>query len=340
MHQSRARLEELHNYGGAGLRISADALVSVKLEGPQWFTQDVTDVAEIGFGPVNMSKDVAIEVRAVTASGATRQSLDGQSRMSKGSAGKKLWVELDCGLNFEFIMQDGVEEGSATVSSMLEGHRITELAEALRFMENFIPDTDLRFEVWADGRRLFMFHVPDAVFNGLGPDRYTRQLIEDLMVLSRHFSVTLRLPNELTLAEREEIRKARLVVDGKVIAEHDFQNLDVVLSGKAGDPLEDMIESEAMMVVVETEVHYLVQGHKLPIQARVFHPQAQYTEPHAVLDALRSGTAKGMPARIRGIDGTPFRVFLNYPGRDPDQPLAVEPLGIIEPESRDEGEKS
>ncbi|MFP3714233.1 hypothetical protein [Puerhibacterium sp. TATVAM-FAB25] len=335
--EARAKLEELQKYGGAALRISADALVSVKLEGPAWFSQDVADVAAIGFGPVNMSKDVAVELRAVTASGATQQSLDGRSRMSRGRGGKKLWIELACGLNFEFVMQDAVEEGSATVSSKLEGHRITDVAEALQFMDRFAPGADVRLEVWADGKRLFVFHVPDATFNGLSPDGYTRQLIEDLTVLSRHFSVSLRLPNELTWAEREEIRKARLVVDGKVIAERDFQNLDVVLSGETGERIEDVIQSEAMMVVVETEVHYLVQGHKLPIRAKIFHPQAQYTEPQAVLDALRSGTAAGMRARIRGVDGKPFRVFLDDdPGRDPNQPLAVEPLDIIEP---DEDEK-
>lgn len=333
--EAKSRLEELHSFGGTDLHISADALVSVKLEGPQWFNQEVTDIAGIGFGPVNMSNDVAIELRAVTAaSGTTLQSLDGRSRMSHGSRGKKLWVDLACGLNFEFVMQDAVEKGSATVTSKLEGHRITEVAEALAFMDRFVPATDLSLELWAEGGRLFMFHLPDAAFNGLSPDGYTRQLVEDLAVLSRHFSVSLRLPSELTWAEREEIRKARLVVDGKVIAERDFQNLDVVLNGMTGDPIEDMLQSEAMMVVIRTEVHYLVQGHKLPIQAKVFHPQAQYAAPQEVLDALQSGTAEGMAARIRGVDGTPFRVFRDdNPARDPDQPLAVVPLGIIEPET-------
>lgn len=332
--EAKSRLEELHRFGGVGLHISADALVSVKLEGPQWFTQEVVDVAEIGFGPVNMSTDVAVELRAVTAaSGSTLQSLDGQSRMSHGSTGKKLWVDLACGLKFEFVMQDAVEMGSSTVTSELQGHRITDVAEALKFMDRFVAGTDLHLELWADGRRLFMFHLPDAALTGLSPDGYTRQLIEDLAVLSRHFSVSLQLPTELTWAEREEIRKARLVVDGKVIAERDFQNLDVVLSGETGESIEDMLKLEAMMVVVETEVHYLVQRHKLPIRAKVFHPQAQFDAPHLVLDALLSGTAEGMPARIRGVDDTPFRILRGDDlGRDPGQPLVVEPLGIIEPD--------
>lgn len=330
--EARARLEELHDYGGAGLSISADALVSVKMDGPQWFAQDVTDIAEMGVGPVNLSREVPVELRTVTASGATLQSLDGRSRMSRGNRGKKLWLELACGLNFEFVMHDALEKVSTTITSKLEDHRITDVAEALKFMDKFAPGAELKLEVRAAGKRLFRFHIPDAAFNGLSPDGYTRQLIDDLTVLSRHFSVPLRLPNELTWAEREEIRKARLVVDGHVVAERDFQSLDVVLNGKAGGPLEDWLQSEAVMVVLETEVHYLVQSHKLPIRAKIFHPQAQYTEPQAVLDALRSGTAEGMSARIRGVDGTPFRVFLdNDPRRDPNQPLTVEPLGIIEP---------
>lgn len=59
-----------------------------------------------------------------------------------------------------------------------------------------------------------------------------------------------------------------------------------------------------------------VQGHELPIRAKVFRLQAQSTDPQELLDALQSGTAEGMPARIRGVDGTPFRVFLDDPGRD------------------------
>ncbi|WP_043650902.1 hypothetical protein [Cellulosimicrobium cellulans] len=339
--EARAKMEELHSFGGAGLHISADALVSVKLEGPQWFSQDVADVAAIGFGPVGMSRDVDVELRAVTASGATLQSLDGRSRMSRGSGGKKLWVELTCGLGFEFVMQDDVEKGLATVTSKLEGLPATDVAYALKFMDRFVPGAELNLELWAEGRRLFLFNLPDAAFNGMSPDGYTRQLIEDLAVLSWHFLVPLRLPNELTWAEREEIRKARLVVDGKVVAERDFQNLEVVLSGKSGAPIEGWLQSEAMMVVVETEVHYLVQGHRLPIRAKIFHPRAQYTEPQAVLDALQAGTAEGMPARIRGVDGTPFRVFRDDdPDRDPAQPLAAEPLGIIEPEPSEDDQET
>lgn len=339
--EARAKMEELQRFGGAGLQISPDALVSVKLDGPQWFTQDVTDVAGIGFGPVGLSRYVDVELRAVAASGATLQSLDGRSRMSRGNDGKKLWVELACGLDFEFVMQDDVEKGSAKVTSKLEGLPVTDLTYAVKFMERFAPGAELNLELWAEGRRLFLFSLPDAAFNGLSPDGYTRQLIDDLAVLSSHFLVPLRLPHELTWAEREEIRKARLVVDGKVVAERDFQNLEVVLSGKAGAPIEDWLQSEAMMVVVETEVHYLVQGHRLPIRAKIFHPRAQYSEPQAVLAALQSGTAEGLPARIRGVDGTPFRVFRDDdPDRDPDQPLSTEPLGIIEPAPSEEEKES
>ena len=339
--EARAKMEELQRFGGAGLQISPDALVSVKLDGPQWFTQDVTDVAGIGFGPVGLSRYVDVELRAVAASGATLQSLDGRSRLSRGNDGKKLWVELACGLDFEFVMQDDVEKGSAKVTSKLEGLPVTDLTYAVKFMERFAPGAELNLELWAEGRRLFLFNLPDAAFNGLSPDGYTRQLIDDLAVLSSHFLIPLRLPHELTWAEREEIRKARLVVDGKVVAERDFQSLEVVLSGKAGAPIEGWLQSEATMVVVETEVHYLVQGHRLPIRAKIFHPRTQYSEPHAVLAALRSGTAEGLPARIRGVDGTPFRVFRDDdPDRNPDQPLSTEPLGIIEPAPSEEEKES
>ncbi|WP_344100060.1 hypothetical protein [Myceligenerans crystallogenes] len=321
--------DELHGYGGPGIAIGAEALASVEMDGPMWFAQDLTDAA-VGVGPINMSRNMEIELRVANRAGATLQSLGGRSRLSFGQRGKRMEVELECGLDAVFKMPNGSQEGTAMFISKLDGHRVTSVADALTFMDWFTLHSNLRLEVWVDGKFIWVFELPDSAFGDLAPGATIRQLVDDLCVLSRHFSVSFRLPHELTWAQREEIRKCRLVIDGKVVEERGYQELAVTLNGSTSVAFEETIHSEAMAVVVETDLHYLVQGHKLPLRAKVFHPRARVTEPDAVLDALRDGTAAGKSVRIRGADDSPFRVFLAEDHRrDPDEPLAVEPLGIV-----------
>ncbi|MEV0949037.1 hypothetical protein [Promicromonospora sp. NPDC050249] len=330
---AKTQLDELHAYGGPGITINADALASIELVGPDWFARNLKEVSVV-FGPIAISKEVPIEVRLIAPSGATLQSLEGHSRMSRGRVGGRLEVMLDCGIEFDFKMPRNGERVTASVATNHEGRRIHEVAASISFMDRLESDTDVMLEIWAGDKRLFTFGRPDSPLVELSPDAYTRQLVDDLHVLSRHFSVPLRLPEELTWAQREEIRKCRLVVDGKVVEERNFRELTVTLNGTTSESLEGTIQREAMMVVVETDVHFIVQGQRLPVRAQVFHPRAHVIEPQAVAAALRDQTAAGMRVRIGGVDDTAFRIVLaNDARRDPNEPLAVEPLGIVEPEA-------
>lgn len=325
---AQGQWEELHGYGGPGIEIGTDALVSVQLDGPKWLAQDFKG-AEVGVGPINMSRNVEMEFRVVDHAGATVQSLEGRSRLSYGPRGKRMEIELDCGLDAVFKMPSSSQKGTATFTSKLEGHRVTGVAAASAFMDRFTSERSVRLETWVGDRHLSTFELPASAFEGMALDASTKQLVDDLCVLSRHFSVPLRLPHELTWGQREEMRKCRLIIEGKVVEERGFRELTVTLNGSTSAALEETVHSEAMMVVVETDLHYLVQDHKLPLRAKIFHPRARITEPDAVLNALRGGTAAGRSVHIRGVDDSPFRVFLaEDPHRDPNEPLTVEPLGI------------
>lgn len=330
---AKAKLQELRAYGGPGVAVNAEALASVELVGPDWFARNLKDVSVV-FGPVSVSKEVPIEVRLVDPSGATVQSLEGHSSMSRGQLGDRLDVLLDCGIEFEFKMPRNDERVTVSVSTKHEGRRVHDVVASISFMDRLASNTGTMLEVWASDKCLFTFGQPDSPLVELSPDAYTRQLVDDLLVLSNHFSVPLRLPEELTWAQREEIRKCRLVVDGKAVEERNFRELTVTLNGTTSNSWEETIQREAMMVVVETDVHFIVQGKRLPVRAQVFHPRAHVIEPQAVLAALRSQSAAGMRVRIGGVDETAFRIVLaNDARRDPNEPLVVEPLGIVDPEA-------
>jgi len=314
--------------GSPDLVLEPDQVVALHFEGPPWFAEDLT-----GSG-LRLSREVPsrvhpVEVRLSDEAGSSLAALDGTISGRRAQGGSlDLLMKLRGGVEFTFtIPPEGstvAPSGEAQIRQAAVGQPVVEVLAAHSFITQLAAAH--RAEIWIGGQNRLSLCV-GSLTSTSEPDGYTRQLVDDLAAISQFANVPLMLPDHLTWAQRREIRKCRLVIDGATILENDFAKLSAVLNGTADQALIDHLHAAALMVTVDTTVQFLVLGHKIGIAAKVFHPRAHVPDAPALLEALAAGTAEGRELTFVGTDGSPFRVFA--PSRRHDEgPLVPEPLGI------------
>lgn len=319
---------ELFRSGSAELVLEPDQVATLHLEGPPWFAQDLT-----GSG-LRLSRHVPtrahpVEFRLSDEAGSSLAALEGMiSGRQTPDGSHDVLMSLRGGVEFEFNVppqgSTAAPTGGAQIRQQAVGQPVVEVLAAHSFITQLA--TAHRAEVRIGGQNRLSLAVGTLTPTS-EPDGYTRQLVDDLAVISRFANVPLVLPDQLTWAQRREIRKCRLVIDGATILEDDFAKLSAVLNGTVDQALIEHLHAEALMVTVDTTVQFLVLGHKIGIAAKVFHPRAHVPDASAVLDALSAGTAEGRELTFVGIDGSPFRMFAPSRRRD-EGPLVPEPLNI------------
>jgi len=332
---ARERLEDANAFG-TPVALESEAVARLDLLGSDWFAQELTDV-EVHVRPRPRGQGV-IDLHLTTRDGELLQMLRGPSTLHSGYRGNRIVVQLECGLDLTITIPNGENPPvDVTVSvKRLRRDDAREAVRAVRFLEHLGSGEPVTVELWGGGKRYARFgstgaDLPPAL---VGP--FDRQMIEDLGVLSERFDVTLSVPEQLTVQQRVEIRKARLLAEGKVILDDDLGKLDATLSGIGGEPMFAFLKADASMLVLETSLQYLVDGYPLTFQARVFHPQARADDAGKLAEALSAGTAEGMPLTVRGIDGSPFRVYSMQDLPPSRQDLTPTPLEIVMPEQGSE----
>lgn len=206
---------------------------------------------------------------------------------------------------------------------------IADVKAAFAFMARLLAPDDWRLELWIGTKNVLTLSDLQDVIENEGPDSYTKQLVDDLAVIASRFMLDLHLPGELTYAQRAEIRKCRLVVDGHVIEEPDFAALTVNFKPDAREAIDPLLDDNGFTLAYSSEIRFLVEGHQLPIQACIFHPRLTVANPDHILAALERSDGKPIEVQIKGRDGTPFRLYEDGRNdRDPNEPLVAAPLEI------------
>ena len=314
--------------GGPNLLLEPDQVVALYLEGPTWFAQDLT-----GSG-LRLSREVAsrvhaVELRLSDQAGSSLAALSGTISGRRAPGGSlDLLMNLRGGVEFTFTVPPEGSTVAPTREAQIRQTAVGQPVVDVLAAHSFITQLAMahRAAIWIGGQDRLSFSV-GGLTSTSEPDGYTRQLVDDLAAISLFANVPLVLPDHLTWAQRREIRKCRLVIDGATILENDFARLSAVLNGTADQTLIDHLHTEALMVTVDTTVQFLVLGHKIGIAAKVFHPCAHVPDAPDVIAALAAGTAEGRELTFVGTDGSPFRMFA--PSRRHDEgPLVPEPLDI------------
>jgi hypothetical protein len=339
--EARRRYEDGQAFG-TPVDLEAAEIAKVELTGADWFAQELTDV-QVHLRPSPHARG-EIDVRVTTPNGGQLQVLRGTMDIHAGSRGQRIVAALDCGLDLTITIPNTSLPGSATenrpVDFNIAVYRLRrddaiEAARAVQFVDHVESDTQVTVELWRGGKMFAQMRTPNYDQRGRLIGAYDRQLIDDLRVLSKRFDITLRVPEQMTLAQRAEIRKARLLAEGNVIIDGDLGGFDVTLTGIGGEPITNFLAEEASTIVVESTLHYLVDGLPLAFAVRIFHPRAHAVNADTIAAALAAGTAADMPVSIRGVDGSPYRVYSLDDFPDGREDLTPTPLALVVPEEMD-----
>lgn len=313
--------------GAPELLLRPEQVVALRLQGPPWFAEEWTGSGLQVRRPTSR-RTLPVEVRLCDESGSSLASLTGSATAAPRAGGVfHLSLDLRGGLHLDFTMQPPTDSDSGTVGPAaikltFTDQLATDLVAARAFLDKLAVAQ--RAELWVNNQQMMALRVGSLTPTG-DADAFTIQLIDDLAVIARYANVELTMPARVTRAERREIRKCRLLLDGATIQEPDFGQLTGLLSGGVDASLRNFIKADAVAVMTEATAHYLVLGHKIAIPVQVFHPQAHVLDAAAILESLDAGTAAGRQLVAAGADGSPFRVYAPSRGTGSSDPV---PLGI------------
>ncbi|MFE5339697.1 hypothetical protein ACFQ80_05730 [Isoptericola sp. NPDC056578] len=343
--EARRRYEDARAFG-TPVDLGADEIAKVELTGAEWFDKEFTDV-NVHLRPPPLVRG-QVDLRVTTPSGNILQIVRGTMDGHAGQRGRRILAALECGLDLTITILDtsnpdhrkpteNVPVDLTVSASRLHRGDAIQAARAVQLIDHLESGSKVILELWRAGKMFAQMGT-----NGDTDEHrrhlisaYDRQLIDDLRVLSKHFDITLRVPEQMTLAQRAEIRKARLLAEGNVIIDSDLGGLDVTLSGVGGEPFTTFLKDEASMIAVESKLHYLVDGQPLAYAVRIFHPRAHAVDADTVAAALAAGTAANMPVTIRGVDRSPYRVYSVSDFPDDREDLTPTPLAIVLPDGMD-----
>ncbi|TFH72911.1 hypothetical protein [Cellulomonas sp. HD19AZ1] len=304
----RTALQLVAQYGIGSVALPPDAISDMKTTGPEWAPRPgAGDIIELGGRP---RLHDPVVVRTVDEDKVTIRSVRGWVEdVGEGGVGRGVVLECSGGLGVTLLLNRGDSAATLNVTQAMSGENAQDALQAIELVES-IP-TATGFEVLRGSSVLISLRTgPDVGPVVASAPAYERQLIEDLAVIAAYSRMPFDVPDSLTTHARCEIRRLRLILDGRAILEPAFGRLTTTLRKDIPERLRDSLGGE-FAIAITASISYDVMGQAIQVKdAVVYHPRAhgEYLNP----------TDEKAPSQmvIRGVDDSPFWVYA--PGRLPD----------------------
>jgi hypothetical protein len=292
----KSALNLLADYGIGTVEIPAAALSDFQTQAPDWVPRPSGDMdLQIG-RPPRLHEPVVL--RTVNAAGATLRSLRGfVVEAGDGATGSGYVIEGTGGLTLTLLMNKHDVAASATVSQNIANESAQDALAAIEFIES-VTASD-RLQIMRGAKALVTFGTgdnPEAV-----APAYERMLVEDLAVISEFARFPFDVPETLTVAQRTEIRRLRLILDGYAVVEPAFKKMTSKLDSLPPE-LPQYLDG-LFAVEVTTTVSYDILGHSVPVEDAVIH------HPRAAGERSVPNGKGQIETVFRGADGSSFWVY-------------------------------
>lgn len=329
---TRDSAERYLDYGsGEPLSLPAEAIKDFEVSGPDWIANSSDDVS-ITLGSRPWIHD-AVELRSVDEDGYTMRSLRGDvTAVNRGRKGQRLDVVAAGGLNLEFLI---AAEGHGVTLNLMQnvaGEDAVDVLAGIEMTDSFT--TAHALQLLRHGEPLISLRSEIPAGSAPTPPPYERLLAEDLAAISAYSRIRFEMPVDLLVRERREIRRLRLMLDGRAVVEPAFGELNAELGGgHDGEPdegFERLIRGEALPIRVGPQtLVYDVLSHQVPLRdVTLYHPALRLVDAEGARRALEGGTFDNHPITLRGVDNSPFWAFLLGKQTDPNAPITPASLNI------------
>lgn len=321
---------EFVGFGGPTAALEPEDVVKIERIGPSWFAGETTGVGIKAGGPVTVPR--AIELRAIEVDGRTSGAITGLfTTYPPGAHGVRIDANFPGGFDVQLLVPDDRNRASVPGTVRVTLQPIGKDARAVHGSMAFYSAArgSHRVEMWVDGKRLSVMGWPKRDDDEFDP--FTEQLASDLDLIGRYGNVRIEIPDSISDRDRREIRRCRLLLDGKCITEPAFTGVTVTLSGSTSPELEHLLSGTAGALQVGSALLYDILGHQIKVDdlAMVL-TQAVAENSEEALAALHAGEGRGVQVRLKSLNQKYPLVY--SPGRytgEPDTPLTPAPLGII-----------
>lgn len=329
----REKLDHLERYGVGEATITGRAIREFVVEGPDWIAgeRSVDRLVATAFP----QGETAVSLLACSRLGLPVASVRGTLvRMAPGTDGRALQAIVPGGLTMTFLLPHGGDGGRVNITFAPTGVDAEEAGRSLTFLMKLSEARGL--QVRAGSTVLLTIEVSEV---GDGEERpgqsFLDQLVDDLAVIASEMHTPLEVPDSISGAERLEIRRLRLLLEGYVILEPAFASFTGTLDGTTDSVLEKQMLNHFALASVSSSIVYTVLGNDFRVPGLyLYTPAAEVLDGAEIVRALHAGEATGREITIRPVDGTPFWAYLpermTANGR-PQKPVALNVRGHDEP---------
>ncbi|MEU6858480.1 hypothetical protein AB0B28_06365 [Glycomyces sp. NPDC046736] len=325
-----AAFEKLWQYGDVdGVLVLDDSEHEhFEIQGPDLVAQNGDGRRlEISKPPIPLEHQKPVEFRVVDEDGHTVASVIGKGiYAARGSHGGTLKVEFPGGMHMKFTIPDDMAvPGGATMNWHPVGQDAIAVHRERRAVETAMHRSNYT-ELWIGSKRRTRWQTNDAIFSGFNDG--DQKIAEDLAIISKLLEVALTIPEQLTVAERREIRELRLLLDGYCILMPEINGATVTVENAAREMLADLVHRKGG-VRFAGPLEFTIQSHALVVEeVYLFHPAAQLVNKEEVLAALEDPDTELFTLKLESADDTPFRAFNPRLVPNPDSYMLPTPLEI------------
>ncbi|MFG2058978.1 hypothetical protein ACGFI9_33645 [Micromonospora sp. NPDC048930] len=300
--------------------------------GPPWLPAPSGHL-EIEAVPAELSTDHEVTARltALASDGQSTASFQGTvKRAGRGHLGNSLTLKFEETATIQMLI------GNDHQSHMDGNFRFTRampatVLQTIALYRSLQDSASIAFEL--DGQRIGTFNrdaplaVDDEERRLL---RITEMLADDLDVVQRHCRAYFPIPDKISVADRIDLRIARLLIEGHCVVMRATGAYTMTLNGMIDDTLRYLLNRETSVMRITSDVCMEIFGVRLELgPTTYFHAQIEIADRLDLLAELEAGRGAGRTMKIRPADGEPFRAFMpgQRAGRD-DEPLETTGWGL------------
>ncbi|MCC3322176.1 hypothetical protein FOB84_23610 [Gordonia bronchialis] len=330
----RRQFERSIQYGSGGtIVLPPEALSNVSITGPAAFaTHDATGELRITTESLPNAEGRAAELRFVDENGALQSAHEGTvTYVNHGTQGWAITIEFYDHAVIEIDQPDKAgDTGALHMTYNMRNIQPRQVIQLVDLLVNLHSTSTCEF--YLEGQRAGILGLDRLEFNNIDELGAIVGIAVDLEAVQPYCSSYFALPAEVSTWDRVNLRVARCMIDGYLIASPLVATGTVILTGTTSPELERILDAGGPVTYFVKDFHLELGERELPLGTiAVHHPKARAINAEEAREALNSGTAEGFKLRLAPGDDPYFYVYIPNKLKNPHHPdIACWSLGGIE----------
>ncbi|MGW5524600.1 hypothetical protein [Gordonia sp. NPDC003950] len=309
----RNQFERLMKFGAEGTVIlNSETLTSLSVDGPIPFATDGTD-GELEISKESLPNAVgkSAELRFLNDDDVTAATHEGTvTYANHGTHGWAITLSFYGHAAVEIDQPNKVGEvGAVHVNynfHSIDPNQVLRLAGLLDSLHEAA-----RCELYLDQQRAGLLDLQEVEVTNTEELRKIVGIATDLDIVQRHCSQFFTVPPEVTAWDRVNLRVARCIIEGFLVASPRAKVQTVQMTGEVSPELELLLSGGVPIRCLVDDFTLTLSDRQLPIgTVGMYHPRATAVNPEKARAAMKNGTARGRELQLKPGNEPYFYLYL------------------------------